>query len=169
MGRKPTLRKEQMVLLQDAVSGVVETAKVSVFVQKDAPKYKGEAFTLMFQGISRAISRKISPSASKMLLYFMAVVEYDNYIFLGRKEMSEELGYSLRQVDRALIELVDMKVVFKAQHPRDSRVIIYSLNPYQSWKGEVKARAKKISNSDPGQLELFPAEKHRIESKEEWQ
>jgi transcription initiation factor IIE alpha subunit len=68
--------------------------------------------------------------------------------------MALELGYSLRQVERALIELEQMKVIIKSKHREDSRMVVYHINPYQSWKGDIADRKKRIAEHNPNQLKL---------------
>jgi len=156
MAKKTLLKKEEMVVITDRITGVMQGAKVSVIVSKDSPKYKNEPFTLLFQASTRAISRNIKPVTAKMLIHLCAIVDYENFIPQGKREMATELNYSVRQVERALNELEEMKVVIKSKHPQDNRSSIYHLNPYQSWKGKPMERAKKIATYDTNQLDMFP-------------
>jgi DNA-binding MarR family transcriptional regulator len=149
------IKKEQMVSISNNITGEMDNAKVTVVVSRDVPKFKGEAFTLLFQASTRAISRAIKPATAKLLIHLCAIVEYNNIIPQGVDEMASELGYSQRQVLRALSELTDMNVVIKSKHPQDNRITQYHINPYQSWKGATKERAKKISEYDKNQLSLF--------------
>lgn len=160
--KKIVLRKDEMVMISDNISGLMQSAKVSVIVAPDKPKYKGEPFTLLFQASTRAISRNIKPVTAKMLIHLCAIVDYQNFIPQGKKEMALELGYSIRQVERALLELEDMKVILKSKHPQDSRMISYHINPYQSWKGNPTERNKKIAEYNPNQLEMFNEVKKTI-------
>jgi hypothetical protein len=152
---KILLKKEEMVMITDRLTGVMQGAKVSVIVSKDSPKYKNEPFTLLFQASTRAISRNIKPVTAKMLIHLCAIVDYENFIPQGKKEMATELDYSIRQVERALNELEEMKVIIKSKHPQDARAVSYHLNPYQSWKGKPMERAKKIASYDPNQIDMF--------------
>jgi DNA-binding MarR family transcriptional regulator len=155
---KDIIKKEQMLMINNIISGEVENAKVTVIVSRETAKYKNESFTLLFQASTRAISRHIKPITAKMLIHLCAIVEYENFIPQGKTEMANELGYSIRQVERALNDLEEMKVIIKSKHPQDYRSSIYHLNPFQSWKGKPNERAKKISSYDKFQLEMFPNE-----------
>ena len=95
-----------MVTIRDDITGEMEHAKVSVYVEKDIPKYKGEAFTILFQASTFAIGRDISPSASKLLINLVGCVEYNNVISKGVNELAEHMGYSRRQIERAFKEFV---------------------------------------------------------------
>jgi DNA-binding MarR family transcriptional regulator len=156
--KKIFIKREQMVAISNNITGEMDNAKVTVVVSRDVPKFKGEPFTLLFQASTRAISRDIKPATAKLLIHLCAIVEYGNLIPQGKKEMADELGYSVRQVERALNELEDMKVIIKSKHPQDSRMSMYHINPYQSWKGATKERAKKIAEYDKNQLQLFTEE-----------
>ena len=147
-----------MVAIQNAISGELETAKVTMIVQRDTPKYKAEPFTILFQAATLVMSRHITPSTSKILICLVGVVEYGNVIGKSNKELAELTGYSLRQVERAMKELVGYNVLIASPHPIDKRITQYHLNALQSWKGNVKDRKKRLQQTDPNQLGLFASE-----------
>jgi len=153
--KREIISKSEMVAIHDSITNEMTTAKVTVMVQKDRPKFKGEPFTLLFQEVNKAVSRNISPATAKLLLYICSEVNYANLIGKGVPQMAEELGYSERQVHRAMKELEDLKVVLKSKNVQDARITMYHLNPLQSWKGAVPERAKKIATYDPKQLDIF--------------
>lgn len=155
--QKPIITAKQVVAIQNGITGEMDNAVVTVTVKRDIPKYKGEPFTLLFQASSRAITRNIKPATAKLLLYLCSIVEYNNIIPQGTKEMARDLGYSVRQIERALNELISFNIVIKNKHPKDNRITLYYINPFQSWKGEKKDRSKKIEETNPNQLKLpFP-------------
>jgi|LauGreDrversion4_2_1035121.scaffolds.fasta_scaffold123636_4 DNA-binding MarR family transcriptional regulator len=156
--KKILIKKEQMVAISNNITGEMDNAKVTVVVSRDTPKFKGEAFTLLFQASTRIITTNITPSTAKMLLYICSIVDYSNIIPKNIPDMAQELKYSQRQVLRALGELVDMKVLLKSKHPQDNRISQYHINPHQSWKGATKDRAKKIAEYNKNQLSLFSEE-----------
>lgn len=166
MGKKdPVITKSEMVLISDTISGAMRAAevKVSVHVQREAQKFKGEPYTMLFQKLGVLTAKNIQPITAKLLLYLCAVVEYGNQVNKGPEQIALELGFSRRQVERGLKELVEMKIVIKEKNPTDSRMVCIYLNPYQSWKGNVMDRKKKIAAySNPRQLEMFPEEKSTI-------
>lgn len=154
--KKEVISKSEMMVIRDAVTNEMTTAKVTMIVAKDTPKYaKNETFTILFQASTLAIGRDITPSASKLLLNLCGFVQYGNIIGKTVDELAEHLKYSRRQIERALKELVDLKVLLKQQHPVDKRATQYFINAYQSWKGNVKDRKKYIASIDPNQLRLF--------------
>lgn len=155
--KRDIIKKSQMVSITNSVTGEMDTAKVSVIVQRDTPKFRKEPFTLMFQAVNEAISRNITPATAKVLLYVCANVGYGNLIEKGTPQMAKELGYSTRQILRAMKELKDMGVILSSQNPSDGRYSVYHLNPMQSWKGKVADRAKKAPLINPSQIDIFDA------------
>lgn len=153
--KREIVSKSEMVAIRDNITNELTTAKVTVMVQKDKPKFKGEPFTLLFQAVNKAISRNITPATAKLLLYVCSEVNYANVIGKGIPQMAEDLGYSERQVHRAMKELEELKVVIKSKNIQDGRITMYHLNPLQSWKGAVPERSKKIATYDPAQLDIF--------------
>jgi len=145
-----------MGVIQNAITNEMESVKMTMIVAKDKPKYRNEPFTLLFQASTKAICRTIKPVTSKMLIYLCSIVEYDNFIPEGKKEMSLGLGYSIRQVERALSDLEQMRVVIKTKNREDSRMVVYHINPLQSWKGDIVNRKKRIASyTNPNQLQMF--------------
>ena len=46
-------------------------------------------------------------------------------------------------------------MTFKDKNSTDKRMGVIYLNPYQSWKGKVADRKKKIATFNPDQLNMF--------------
>lgn len=154
--KKQIIARKELVALQDAVTGELQTAKVSIYVERDLPKYK-ESFTIMFQSATLAQVREIKPITAKLLMYLNCIAMYSNIIDRTQSEMAQELGYSVRQVKAGLKQLFDYKIVIKVNHP-DGRRNLMQLNPYQSWKGKPLERKKELEKlGDKAQLTLFPA------------
>lgn len=150
-----------MVAITNAITGEMDTAKVTMIIKRDIPKYK-EAFTMLFQAGNRAMIRHLSPAACKLVLFLNAISDYNNVINMDNKTIAKEMNYSLRQVQRAFNELEALNIVLHQPHPQDNRSKLYFLNPLQSWKGKPKERAKKIAKMDKNQLELFEKPKKEL-------
>lgn len=158
MKKTEILSKSQMLSIQNSITGEMETAKVSVFVQRDIPKYKGEPFTILFQSINAVMVRKMKPVTCRLMLYLCCVSEYNNLIEMSMKTLAEDLNYNPRQVQRAMKELKEYNIINTLQNPKDKRLTLIMLNPRQSWKGAVKERAKamqKLEMINQLQLPLF--------------
>ena len=153
--RKNIITQTEMMAIQNAVTGEMETAKVEIRVSRDVPKYSKEKFTLLFQTNNWIVGRDSSPSACKVLVVLNACVDYGNKIGKTQQEIADHIGYSLRQVERAYAELAKGKVIYKQKNPVDSRMNDWYVNPYQSWKGNVKDRKQRLKERDPNQLGMF--------------
>ena len=163
--KKEVITKNEMISVRNAITNEMETAKLTMIVQRDTPKYKGEPFTMMFQAVNKAVARNVKPATAKLLLYLCSEVAYGNIVSKGIPEMAKDLGYSDRQVHRAMVELEELKVVIKSKNPSDNRLTMYHINPHHSWKGTVRDRSKQISIVPKNQLDIFgqlPEQKERI-------
>lgn len=147
---KQIIKKEEMIAVRNAVTNELETAKVTMIVARDLPKYK-EAFTIFFQATNYALIREIKPITAKLLLCLISIVEYENKINKTTDELAEYLHYSKRNVEIGLKQLEELNVIKKIRHPQDKRSYLMFLNPYTTWKGKKKGRDKVISKN---QLEL---------------
>lgn len=158
MAKKPVITKNEQMMIINSITGNMEsvTAKVSVHIQKEGGKFIGMPYTMLFQKFGIVTAKTIKPVTAKLLLYLFACVEYGNVITKGSEQMAEELGYSKRNVQRALFELEELKIIIKDKNAIDKRMSLIYLNPYQSWKGKTSDRAKRIAEYDANQLELFP-------------
>jgi len=112
-------------------------------------------FTMLMQSVTLAMTKEMSPAASKLLLYLMCSVEYMNIISKPSTIWADELNYSKRQILRAISELLTFGILFKSKHPSDKRISVYTINPLQSWKGTEVDRRKTVREYDKTQLDLF--------------
>lgn len=153
--RKQIIKKEQMVVIQDAITDEMATAKVTMIVSRDTPKYKNEPFTILFQASTWLIGRDTSPSACKVLIALCSCVDYGNKITKTQDELAKHLGYHKRQIERAYKELEESKILHKEKNPVDSRMVDWYVNAYQSWRGTITDRKKRLQKTDPNQLGMF--------------
>ena len=146
------------MLVTNSISGAMENAdvKVEIRVSKDRLKLQGEPYTMLFQKLGVVTAKNIRPVTAKVLLYLCAVVNYGNSIDKGSEQIGEELGYSPRNILRALKELEELKIIFRQNHPQNKKLTVIYLNPFHSWTGRVMDRKKKIAAHDPDQLQMFP-------------
>lgn len=153
------LEKHQLVSIENAVTGQMEGAKVSVFVKRDVPKYK-EAFTMLFQDFSRDTIRDMKPVTTKLLMYLFTISQYDNLITQGIQEIADYLKYTRRNVERAMAELELLNVIKKEKNPNDKRENYIYLNPKAAWKGEhLKRKVVGQKFKDPNQIDMFKEKK----------
>ena len=69
--------------------------------------------------IESVTAKNIKPVTAKVLIYLCAVVDYGNVVNKGSDQIAKELGYSIRNIQRALLELEEMKIII----PSSSRFI----------------------------------------------
>ncbi len=151
--KMPIISKNEMLAIQNAVTGEIEMAKVSIHISREMPKFR-DKFTVLFQAVNCAMVKDIKPITAKLLLYFCSVVQYGNLIDRNMDEICEDLGYKRAQVSIAVKDLLNMKIIIKVPNGNDKRRNLFMLNPHQSWKGKAVDRAKKIAEYNPQQLLL---------------
>lgn len=154
--RKNIITKSNMVTIQNAITGEMDTAKVTMIVARDVPKYKNEPFTILFQASTYILGRDITPVACKVLITICGCVDYGNKIGKTQQEIADHIKYSKRNVERAYEELRKANVLYKQTNPVDARMNDWYINAYQSWKGSIIDRKKRIQETNPAQLGLFP-------------
>lgn len=168
------ISKSQMVAMHNAVTNELETAKVTMIVQRDIPRYN-QSFTVLFQAVNIAVAKKIKPVTAKMLLFLCSVVDYNNTLDFSVTELAAELDYTNRNILLALKELEEFKIIIRIPNPKDKRRNLIMINPMQSWKGTVKERKAAIQSLtaiDENQLqipfdELLPPKKLESTSRDE--
>jgi hypothetical protein len=115
---------------------------------------------MVFQAAAYLCSTKLNASTNRILMFFFAKSAYENYIGIDIKTLMEELSMSKPTVVNALKELESNNIIIKYQNVNDNRRHDYFINPITAWKGNSYTRdkqIKKISGSNPNQLELFNA------------
>jgi predicted transcriptional regulator len=87
--------------------------------------------------------------------------EYENFVSIDVKTISEFLDISELSVKRATKQLTEDNIILKIEHPTDKRRIDYFLNPDSCWRGKSLNRDKaidKLKKKNKLQLELFTRE-----------
>jgi DNA-binding MarR family transcriptional regulator len=106
---------------------------------------------------SQICKTKYSAVVYQVLFYFIALTEFENFLSVDIKTISETLGITERSVIGATKKLVKDNVVIKIKHPSDKRRVDYFLNPQAMWKGNSIKRDKAIKalENTKTQLDLF--------------
>lgn len=147
--------KQQNILkgIQDELG--VDTT-VNVYVKKKIPKQSN--YVMFYQAVNLELVKILPPNACKVLLYLMSKTQYDNYVGVDQLTIMEDLGYKApKSVTDALKILKEQNIVLTLPDLADRRRNVYYINPYQSWKGDVRKRidlVKKSKRGDFEQLEL---------------
>jgi DNA-binding MarR family transcriptional regulator len=112
----------------------------------------------LFQTAAYLAATCLSPSANKILMYFLSISEFENYVGMDQKTLHEELNISMRSTERGINELVESGIIIKVKHLSDKRRNDYFINPMQAWKGKIMNRKIKLNEmniTSPNQLHLF--------------
>lgn len=129
---------------------------ITVITGRNYPKGVPE-WTMMFQEVGRDLAKRLTPTACKVLLYMISLMEYSNHIGCDQKTLSEDLEVSLRSVSGAIAELKEMKVVLSYKDPQDRKRNVYMINPVHAWKGKMHKRQKALKLMDKNQTSLINA------------
>jgi len=153
--KKEVITRKEIYAIRDAVTGAIEgTTQVTVRVEKKRP-FRYEDFTMLFHAVNIVLLKKITPAATKLLLYLMVNMGYGNVVNRTIKQLMDELGYGRTQMWKALKELEEERVIIKEAWEGDMRESLIYLNPEQSWRGFPQDRQKTKRNlEDKAQLSL---------------
>lgn len=83
-----------------------------------------------------AIDRDLKGETYRVLLLLLSLLDFENWIQVTQKEISETLGMKKSQVSRSISLLEKKDIVLKG--PKVGRSYAFRLNPYFGWKGQVK-------------------------------
>lgn len=121
-------------------------------------KIKAAPNIQLFQTAAYLAATCLSPSANKILMYFLSISEFENYVGMDQRTLHEDLNISLSSTEKGIKELVENGIIIKTKHPSDKRRNDYFINPMQAWKGKIlnrKEALNKLHKEDPSQLHLF--------------
>lgn len=113
---------------------------------------------MVFQKFAYLSATKLKPSSNRILMLFLSMSSYENWLGMDVKTIQEELDISKKTVIQALSELEDNNIIIKTINPQDHRRHDYFINPLSAWKGNSNTRKKMIQNLKihTNQLSLFP-------------
>lgn len=121
-------------------------------------KVKSAPNIQVFQTAAYLAATCLSPSANKILMYFLSLSEFENYVGIDQLSLHEDLGMSLSSTERGIKELCDNGIIIKSKHPSDKRRNDYFINPMSAWKGKTlnrKIALQKLNTEENNQLHLF--------------
>lgn len=126
---------------------------VNITVRRKIPKT--EDFVMIYQKIGKMILEdKMSLSGIKVFFYLIVNLEYQNFIGIDLKTISDKIDMPYPTVKKAMKELKDANILLATKDTFDARRNIYRLNPLAAWKGKVRNRVKAIQEN-PNQLTLY--------------
>ena len=83
-----------------------------------------------------AIDKELKGETYRVLLLLLSLLDFENWIQVTQKEISETLEMRKSQVSRAVNVLEEKGIVLKG--PKVGRSYAFRLNPRFGWKGDVK-------------------------------
>lgn len=127
---------------------------VSVSIRRKIAKTPD--FVMIYQEIGKKVLEgTISLSTSKVFFYLVMNIDFENFIGIDLKSISENIKMPLPTVKKTMRELKEIGILLSIKDNFDTRRNIYRLNPVVAWKGKVNNRTKAIKEN-PNQVKLFP-------------
>ena len=83
-----------------------------------------------------ATDKELKGETYRVLLLLLSLLDFENWIQVTQKEISETLEMRKSQVSRAVNVLEKKEIVLKG--PKVGRSYAFRLNPHFGWKGDVK-------------------------------
>ena len=125
---------------------------VNIYVKKK--QIKQSTYVMFYQAVNLELVKILPPNACKVLLYLMSKTQYDNYVGVDQLTIMEDLGYKRpKSVNDAIKLLKEQNIVLSMPDLADKRRNVYYINPYQSWKGDVRRRVELVKKSKQGDFE----------------
>ena len=93
---------------------------------------------MFFAKKAKVLGRK----GMKVLMMFLARVDFGNRLVLNQAELGRELGIDLPSVQKAIKQLVRMRVI--SAGPKSGQNRLYQLNPELVWKGDLENQPKAL-------------------------
>lgn len=141
--------------------GILEVGKdsnidldVTTIVKGRTGKMPNSVFVIQDFALRLAIKGGYSLNTYRVLFYFIAVSQYENFISVDINTISEDIEISVASVKRATKELSDDNIIMKVAHPMDKRRTDYFMNPQAMWRGKTVNRDKFINKAKTNKLQL---------------
>ena len=83
-----------------------------------------------------ATDKDLKGETYRVLLLLLSQLDFENWIQITQKEISETLEMKKSQVSRAISVLEEKEIILRG--PKIGRTYAFRLNPYFGWKGKVK-------------------------------
>lgn len=116
------------------------------FVAVIRPKQKSafERHFTMNQSALISIANELNHDQMRVLMAFLAELDYENYIQVAQMDIAEKLKMQKSHVSRAVKNLIEFGIILEG--PKIGRSRTYRLNPQFGWKGTVTNHKKALKN-----------------------
>ena len=154
-------------IVQNAHLGDNDIRDVEAKVIIGRKKVKMPPTVMVYQEPAFWCATTLKPASNTVILYFLSMVSFENYVGIDQNTIAENLKMSTRTVRSAIQELIECNIIIRIPNPTDKRRSDYFINPFHSWKGSSISRKDMIKKGlkdkgIKGQLSLFPSKKHEI-------
>lgn len=155
-------KKQKLREFSDYIEqGIIEVGKesnmdieVTNIVKARQGKMPDSVFVLQSFAQKLAFQQHYTAYTHRVLFYFISVSQYENFISVDIKTISEDLNISLPSVKRATKQLCDDNIIMKVAHVNDKRRIDYFINPMAMWKGKTITRDKFLNKAKDNRMQL---------------
>ena len=118
----------------DIIAVLGEDNEVQGYISKKRPNRLGSAYIVTFQAGLRYIAEMdLTGEQSRVLMYLLSKLDYDNYIRISQTEIADDLHMQKPNVSRAMKRLVERDIVITG--PLAGRSRTYRLNPRIAHRG----------------------------------
>ena len=83
-----------------------------------------------------ASDQDLTKESLRVLMFLMARLDFENWIYITQKEIAEVLGVKKQNISKAILLLEEKNIILRG--PKLGRSNAFRLNPYFGWKGKVK-------------------------------
>lgn len=125
----------------------IETGEVyegnQVLIPLKKPGIDGEFIMARQDGLLRlALEKDLTGQDLKVLLVYLACVDFENYIQVEQKWIADYLGMRPQHVYRSTKKLVETRILNEGEKIGHHRT--YRLNEFYGWKGDSRNFQKKV-------------------------
>lgn len=83
-----------------------------------------------------ALDQDLTKESLRVLMFLMARLDFENWVQVAQKEMSDKLGIKKQNISKAVLLLENKGIILRG--PKVGHSYAFRLNPYFGWKGKVK-------------------------------
>jgi len=100
-----------------------------------------------------AKDKDIKGETFRVFLYLIGILDFENWIYIPQKEISEYLEINKTNISRSIKILLQKEIIIKGD--RLGKSYTFRLNPYFGWKGKVKSLEEYREEKEKEKRELL--------------
>jgi hypothetical protein len=129
------MRKRRIASVDQDTGEVLEGVVVYCGVKQN-PYSKGWVMNSQDAMEILARDKDIKGETHRIIWYLLSRLDFENWIQITQKEISEELGINKVNVSKAITLLEEKELIVRG--PKIGRTYAFRLNPMFGWKGKVR-------------------------------